>query len=127
MDPKSRTITVWEEEYADRGERPSGLAAYAHWLTTKLLELPEAHRSTARVEIEAGLDSENQPELSYRIVCERPETEEEIRLRQRQVERTKQLIARQEMAQLRRLLDKYPNVLLELAAEQEDKPKQPHE
>jgi len=104
---KTVTITHWEENWDNY--RPTSLLEYIEWLNEKLREIPEEYRPTARVEIDSE-SSYGSASLEYRIVYERPETNEEKILREgreRQIEESKKA---HEIEQLKQLKAKYPNM-----------------
>ena len=106
---KTRTITLWENQWNNYDERPNALVAYAEWLAVKLSEIPEEYRATASVEIEAEASYEDSAELKYRITYKRPETDAERMARQADESHAAENQRAFELEQLKLLRAKYPD------------------
>lgn len=67
---KFRTVTVYDSEQT-KEEMPANLTEHIAWLQSKLEQIPEEHRATARTEIFAS-DSFGIPVLCYTIEYDIP-------------------------------------------------------
>lgn len=99
------TITVYAHGQTNQNA-PIGLIEYIAWLQTKLQEIPEEHRHTARTNIYAT-ESYGMGVLCYSIEYDRPETDDEEAARQRKEQQAEQAKQQQERAQLAALRAKY--------------------
>ena len=85
---------------------PENLEQYINWLNDHLESIPEKHRSSAYVEIEAG-EEYGSPTLYYSIKYTRPETKEEKNARLHKIAADKEKLRLQEIRLLNQLKEKY--------------------
>ena len=98
-------VVVYDYE-VDKQSPPSGLAEYIEWLQSKLEEIPEEFRSTARTDI-YGSESYGSGVLCYTIKYDRPETEKEREARENVDRLRAEALQRKELAMLEALRQKY--------------------
>ena len=96
----SRTITSIYE----CSEAPESLPDFIRWMQAKLEEIPEEYRQSAKIEVRK-YDEEGCAE--YVIRYTRPETEQEIKARDAEIEAMKRRREADERKQLERLKRKY--------------------
>ena len=100
---------IKEVVYANKGdfvELPENLDEFLRWWTDKVDMIPQEYRAEAKVECTSGIFYECS-HLEIEIYYNRPETDEEIRLRLHQESLNLEAIRRQELQKLAELKAKY--------------------
>lgn len=103
------TITVFNKEQYDGEWPPEDAAGAIAWLSEKIESIPEAFRSTARIEFDSAGGYEGAHYARIKVTYNRPETDEEYADRLVAEEARKQRERQFELDTLARLQAKYGN------------------
>lgn len=101
------TVTVFNKERYDGEWPPEDAAGAIAWLSEKVESIPEAFRSTARIELDSAGDYEGPHYARIKITYSRPETDEEETNRMQEEEARQQRRRQEELDTLARLQAKY--------------------
>jgi len=101
-----KVIEVFNEEYPDIPEKAD---KFMEFWQEKINLIPEEHRGTAVIEIEAG-ESWGSPYLNTTVRYKRPETDEEKDAREGRIAAQSNAQRDREIEQLRKLKEKYGDV-----------------
>jgi hypothetical protein len=96
-----KRVTVFCGKEDDENWPPLKATDFIKWFSDKVSQIPAEYRESAKI----GIYSFEQLEID--IYCDRPETQEEARIRLREEEAQKHCIEEQELETLRRLKEKY--------------------
>ena len=101
---KQKTVTIYDYDKAPNP--PSDLVEYIAWLQSKLDEIPEKFRPSARTDI-YGCEQYGSGVLCYTIEYDRPETDEEQAARENADRVNADAVRQSELATLEALRAKY--------------------
>jgi hypothetical protein len=99
---ETKTVTIIS---ADPDDLPKSLEEFIGWLQDKLDEVPPEFRAAARCEYCCSREFGGELEITY----QRPETDEEVSGRERYAQMVVADRVRRDVAELRRLIAKYPD------------------
>ena len=83
MKDELKTIYVFDGNKDDGDWPPESLKEFLYWFAAKFDEIPDEHRHRARVVLSGGYANHSGHHASIEIYYHRPESEDEIKIRER--------------------------------------------
>ena len=100
-------VEVFKGELYDGDWPPQDAAGYLKWFKDKLDSIPEEYRASAKIELDSESGYEGCHYASINIHYDRPESDDEVSIREREVNNRIESARDRDLQQLARLKLKY--------------------